>query len=75
MIDAVVGDSSFEERAKQSAAAKRNMACKVDYAGFATFMGHLHKWGFKVILSKACSMADFLACAHNIVRIAEEHGG
>ncbi|CAK0911428.1 unnamed protein product [Prorocentrum cordatum] len=67
----------LRERAKQSAAAKRNMAWmdKVDYAGFATFMGHLHEWGFKVILTKACSMADFLAHAHNIVRIAEEHGG
>ncbi|CAK0902832.1 unnamed protein product [Prorocentrum cordatum] len=77
MIDAVVGDGSYEERVKQSAAAKRNMAWmdKVDYAGFATFMGHLHEWGFKVILTKACSMADFLAYAHNIVRIAEEHGG
>ncbi|CAK0792765.1 unnamed protein product, partial [Prorocentrum cordatum] len=49
MIDAVVGDGSYEERVKQSAAAKRNMAWmdKVDYAGFATFMGHLHEWGFK----------------------------
>ncbi|CAK0811933.1 unnamed protein product, partial [Prorocentrum cordatum] len=77
MIDAVVGGGSYEERVKQSAAAKRNMAWmdKVDYVGFATFMGHLHEWGFKVILTKACSMADFLAHAHNIVRIAEEHGG
>eukprot|EP00959_Pyramimonas_sp_CCMP1952_P204364 4274006-Pyramimonas_sp.AAC.1 len=48
---------------------------KVDYAGFATFMGHLHECGFKVILAKACSMADFFAYAHNIVRIAEEYGG
>ncbi|CAK0877738.1 unnamed protein product [Prorocentrum cordatum] len=72
-----VGSAEGEERVKQSAAAKRNMAWmdKVDYAGFATFMGHLHEWGFKVILTKACSMADFLAYAHNIVRIAEEHGG
>ncbi|CAK0890008.1 unnamed protein product, partial [Prorocentrum cordatum] len=77
LIDAVVGDGRYEGRVKQSAAAKRNMAWmdKVDYAGFAAFMGHLHEWGFKVILTKACSMADFLAYAHDIVRIAEEHGG
>ncbi|CAK0883140.1 unnamed protein product, partial [Prorocentrum cordatum] len=48
-IDAVVGDGSYEDRVKQSAAAKRSGAWvkKVDYIGFATFMGHLHEWGFK----------------------------
>ena len=77
MIDAVVGDGSYEERVKQSAAAKRGIAWveKVDYVGFATLMGHLYEWGLKGILTKACSMADFLAYSHNIVRIAEEHGG
>jgi hypothetical protein len=48
---------------------------KADYIGFATFMGHLHEWGFKVILTKACSTADFLAYARSIILIAEEHGG
>ncbi|CAK0835837.1 unnamed protein product [Prorocentrum cordatum] len=49
IIDAVVGDGSYEERVKQRAAAKRNMAWmdKVDYAGFAMFMGHLHEWDSK----------------------------
>ena len=77
MIDALVGDGSYEDRVKQSAAAKRSGGWveKVDYAGFATFMGHLYEWGFKVVLTKACSISDFMAYTHNIIRIAEEHGG
>ena len=72
-----MGDGSYEDRVKQSAAAKRGSAWidKIDYVSFATFMGHLHEWGFKVILMKACSMADFFAYVHDIIRIAEENGG
>ena len=77
VVDAVIGDGSYEDRVNQSAAAKRSGAWvdKVDYTSFATFMGHLHEWGFKVILTKACRMSDFFAYANNIIRISEEHGG
>ncbi|CAK0843843.1 unnamed protein product [Prorocentrum cordatum] len=77
LVDAVVGDGSYEGRVRQSAAAKRGSAWidKMDYVSFATFMGHLHEWGFKVILAKAWSMADFFSCVHIMIRIAEENGG
>ncbi|CAK0884291.1 unnamed protein product [Prorocentrum cordatum] len=77
LVDAVVGDGSYEDRVRQSAAAKRGSAWidKIDYVSFATFMGHLHEWGFKVILTKACSMADFFSYVHIMIRIAEENGG
>ena len=76
-VDALIGEGSYEDRVKQSAAAKKSGGWveKIDYVSFATFMGHLYEWGFKVILTKACTMSDFMAYAHNIIRIAEEHGG
>ncbi|CAK0887175.1 unnamed protein product [Prorocentrum cordatum] len=77
LVDAVVGDGSHEDRVRQSAAAKRGSAWidKIDYVSFATFMGHLHEWGFKVILTKACTMADFFSYVHIMICIAEENGG
>ncbi|CAK0877036.1 unnamed protein product [Prorocentrum cordatum] len=77
LVDAGAGDGSHEDRARQSAAAKRGSAWidKIDYVSFATFMGHLHEWGFKVILTKARSMADFFSYVHSMIRIAEENGG
>ncbi|CAK0819878.1 unnamed protein product, partial [Prorocentrum cordatum] len=61
LVDAVVGDGSYEDRVRQSAAAKGESAWidKIDYA----------------ILAKACSMADFFFYARIMVRIAEENGG
>ncbi|CAK0805789.1 unnamed protein product [Prorocentrum cordatum] len=75
-ISAII-NAQHEDRVRQSAAAKRGSAWidKIDYVSFATFMGHLHEWGFKVILTKACSMADFFSYVHIMIRIAEENGG
>ncbi|CAK0822452.1 unnamed protein product [Prorocentrum cordatum] len=77
VVDAIIGDGSYDDRVKQSAAAKRSGAWvdKIDYISFATFMGHLNEWGFKLILTKACKMSDFFAYSNNIIRIAEDLGG
>ncbi|CAK0899346.1 unnamed protein product [Prorocentrum cordatum] len=74
---AKIANDKGRDRVRQSAAAKRGSAWidKIDYVSFATFMGHLHEWGFKVILAKACSMADFFSYVHIMIRIAEENGG
>ncbi|CAK0857173.1 unnamed protein product [Prorocentrum cordatum] len=76
VVDAIIGDGSYEDRVKQSAAAKRSGAWvdKIDYISFATFTGHLNEWGFKLILTKACKMSDFFAYSNNIIRIAEGLG-
>ncbi|CAK0901962.1 unnamed protein product, partial [Prorocentrum cordatum] len=59
VVDAIIGDGSYE----------------IDYISFATFMGHLNEWGFKLIFTEACKMSDFFAYSNNIICIAEDLGG
>jgi len=48
---------------------------KIDYMGYATFMGHIFQWGIKCVLMEVCTQADLLAYVFNLCHITEEHGG
>ena len=78
VVDTVVGsEGSFEDRVKQVLDAKktRSWTEKIDYPGFACFLGHLMEWGMKVVLTKACTMLDLHGYIFNLTKISEEHGG
>ena len=78
VVDAVVGaEGSFEDRVKQAleVSKKRTMADKIDYPGFASFLGHLLEWGTKVMLLKGCTLLDLHGYIFNLTKIAEEKGG
>ena len=53
----------------------RENELKLDYIGFATFLGHIYQWGIKCVLMEVCSQADLLAYIFNLCHITEEHGG
>ena len=53
----------------------RENELKLDYMGFATFMGHVFQWGIKCVLMEACTQTDLLAYLFNLCHITEEHGG
>ena len=78
VVDAVVGsEGSYDDRIKQAleATKKRTMADKIDYPGFASFLGHLLEWGTKVMLLKGCTLVDLHGYIFNLTKIAESKGG
>ncbi|CAK0805788.1 unnamed protein product [Prorocentrum cordatum] len=53
----------------------RENELKLDYMGFATFVGHIFQWGIKCVLMEVCTQTDLLAYIFNLSHITEEHGG
>ena len=76
-IDAVGGDGSWEERMKAAFDMRkvRSFEDKVQYVGYATFLGHVFAWGLKLVLMKACNQTHLLGYVFLLTRVAEEYGG
>ena len=76
-MDVFVGDGSFEEKVKSALEAKRTRSAedRVGFTGFPNFLGHVADWGFKMVITKAFSVTDFMAYMMTLVRVSEECGG
>ena len=76
-IDAVVGQGSLEERLKETLDMKkaRSLEEKIQYPGYASFIGHVLTWGIKLVLMKTCTQTHLLSYVFLLTRVAEEHGG
>ena len=76
-IDIRVGDGILEDRIKGAVDAKKSRLenNKVDYKGFATFLGHLLDWGINMLMNETFSIQELVFYTFLIIKIAEDHGG
>jgi len=75
-LDVLVGDGSLEDKLKGALEARksRNLQNRVDFPGFATFLGHLLDWGLKMVITKVFEPVHLVSYQYILVWIAEEWG-
>ena len=76
-LDILVGSGSIDEKVKDAREAKRarTMEERIGFMGFGNFLGHLHDWGVKMILTKVITPVQYMAYEMLLVRLSEERGG
>ena len=76
-LDVLVGNGSIGDKVTEAREAKRarTMEERIGFMGFANFLGHLHDWGTKMVLSKVITPVQYWAYEMQLVRLCEERGG
>ncbi|CAK0893167.1 unnamed protein product [Prorocentrum cordatum] len=76
-LDLLLGSGSLDDKARDAREAKRARTAeeRTGFLGFANFMGHLHDWGLKMVLSKVITPVQFWAYELQLVKMSEEQGG
>ncbi|CAK0803235.1 unnamed protein product, partial [Prorocentrum cordatum] len=73
-LDLLLGSGSLDDRAGEAREAKRARTAeeRTGFLGFANFMGHLHDWGLKMVLSKVITPVQFWAYELQLVKMSEK---